>query len=202
MMGPGLDAAHVRTLLDSPRFLACMPPGWTMPSNHCHCSPSIAIRPAAHPYADRIVFVGDCGVTRLYKDGIGAAYKAAKAAAVTAVFEGISAESFRRHYNPVCRGLIRDNLYGRAMFTVAGIQQKFAHDRRGILRMLAGEHRRGGGGAMSSVMWDMFSGSAPYADIFYRTLWPRFWGRLGLEIALGFGDRAGAEPGGDREAPS
>ena len=31
---------------------------------------------------------------------------------------------------------------------------------------------------MSSVLWDMFSGSAPYADIFRRTLHPVFLARL------------------------
>lgn len=43
-----------------------------------------------HPFGDRLVFIGDCGISRLYKDGIGAAYKTAKAAATTAVLHGIS----------------------------------------------------------------------------------------------------------------
>ena len=61
------------------------------------------IRGVAEPYADRIVFVGDAGVSRLYKDGIGAAYRTAKAAARAAVFQGVSADDFRRHYQPVWR---------------------------------------------------------------------------------------------------
>jgi hypothetical protein len=35
---------------------------------------------------------------------------------------------------------------------------------------------------MSSVLWDMFSGSAPYQDIFMRTLHPGFLGRFGWSL--------------------
>jgi hypothetical protein len=149
----------------------------------CHCSPKINIAGAAQPFGDRLVFIGDCAVTRLYKDGIGGAYRAAKAAAVTAVFEGIAQEDFRRHYAPACRATALDNAIGKLIFAVAGIQQKIRHDRRGILRMLAREQdqpetRR----PMSLVMWDMFTGSASYREVFVRTLHPSFWARLLWEI--------------------
>ena len=55
--------------------------------------------------------IGDCGVTRLNKDGIGAAYRTAKAAARTAIFEGVSAEDFRKHYWPVCQAISGDNRF-------------------------------------------------------------------------------------------
>jgi hypothetical protein len=42
---------------------------------------------------------------------------------------------------------------------------------------------------MSIVLWDMFTGSAPYRDTFYRTLDPRFWGRYMWETALALGGR-------------
>lgn len=51
---------------------------------------------------------------------------------------------------------------------------------------------------MSTVLWDMFTGSAPYRDVFYRTLDPRFLGRFMWESALalrngrtGKGERVG-----------
>lgn len=67
---------------------------------------------AVQPSADRIVFIGDSGVTRLYEDGIGAAYRTAKAAATTAALQGISAEDFKQFYGPACRSIESDNNIG------------------------------------------------------------------------------------------
>jgi CRP-like cAMP-binding protein len=38
---------------------------------------------------------------------------------------------------------------------------------------------------MSGVLWDTFTGSAPYRDVFRRTLHPLFLARLNWEIAAG-----------------
>ena len=40
---------------------------------------------------------------------------------------------------------------------------------------------------MSTVLWDMFTGSAPYRDVFLRTLDPRFLSRFAWESALAVG---------------
>jgi hypothetical protein len=142
--------------------------------------PHIAVRGAERPYADRFVFVGDCGVTRLYKDGIGAAYRTAKAAARTAVFEGISAEAFGRHYGPVCRAIETDNVMGRLAFVFTRVVQRLRIARRTILHMTVDEQQRPGRlRRMSGILWDMFSGSAPYRDIFLRMLHPACAARFG-----------------------
>jgi hypothetical protein len=44
---------------------------------------------------------------------------------------------------------------------------------------------------MSTVLWDMFTGSAPYRDVFVRTLDPRFLGRFGWESTLSVKTRVG-----------
>jgi len=186
LMGERIDPSLVRAFLEAPEVRKCLPPGWTPPPDLCHCAPLMNVGGARRPYADRVVFIGDCGVTRLYKDGIGSAYRTAKAAAVTAIFDGVSAEDFRRRFWPACRSLNADNAIGRVVFAVAGQQRKRKHDCRGILRMVAaeqrapGDHRR-----MSTVLWDVFTGSAPYKEVFLRTLHPLFWGRLILEILRG-----------------
>jgi hypothetical protein len=38
---------------------------------------------------------------------------------------------------------------------------------------------------MSTVLWDTFTGSAPYKEVFLRTLHPFFWGRLLWETVAG-----------------
>ena len=60
--------------------------------------------------------VGDSGATRLFKDGIGAAYRTAKAAAKTAAFHGVDAQSFESYYAPLCRKISNDNKVGKFVF--------------------------------------------------------------------------------------
>jgi len=149
------------------------------------------VRGAPRPYADRLAVIGDCGESRLYKDGIGGAYRTAKAAAKTAVFEGVSARDFQQHFMPVCRDLAIDNAIGRLIFAFTGLIQALRFTRLGILRMIAKEQRVASGRRrMSGVLWDMFTGSAPYRDVFRRTLHPMFGASLIWEIVMGFFSRA------------
>ncbi len=184
LLGEEIDRDLVNSFMSSPEVRQCLPPDWVVPSDMCHCSPVIVIEGAVNPFADRVVFVGDCGVTRLYKDGIGAAYRTAKAAAVTAIFEGIAADDFRRQYAPLLRKIAADNQFGRAIFLVTRLIQRFAALRRGVLRMVTTEQQRPGGQRrMSTVLWDTFTGSAPYREVFWRTLHPAFGLRFLWDIA-------------------
>lgn len=192
MLGEDIDRDLVNAFVNSDEFKHCMPPDWVLPDDLCHCSPQICVDGAANPFADRIVFVGDCGVTRLYKDGIGAAYRTAKSAAVTAIFHGISAEDFRSHYAPLLQGIKTDNQFGRIVFWVTGLIQQLKFLRRGVLRMVSFEQQqKGGARRMSTVLWDTFTGSAPYREVFMRTLHPAFWARFVGEIIVGLFSFAG-----------
>ena len=126
--------------------------------------------------------MGDCGITRLYKDGIGAAYRTAKAAANTAVFHGVSVSALEKHYLPACKAIATDNNIGKLTFLATRQIQKRRFARRAIVSMTRNEQRDGAARRMSSVLWDMFSGSAPYKDIFLRTLHPAFLGRLAWSL--------------------
>jgi hypothetical protein len=123
--------------------------------------------------------IGDSGTTRLFKDGIGAAYRMAKAAARTAVFHGVSAHDFREHYWPLCRKVAADNEVGKVVFGFGSLVQRARFARRGVLRMVATEQQQDEAPRrMSGVLWDLFSGSAPYTDVFLRTLHPAYIGNL------------------------
>ena len=81
-----------------------------------------------------------------------------------------------------------DNFIGKAIFAVVRQMQKIVFARRAILRMVSGEqqgqaHAEQG---MSLVLWDMFTGSAPYREIFLRTLHPTFWTRFLWELLVSF----------------
>ncbi len=185
LLGRGIDAALVEAFLATAEVRKCFPPGWTPPADACRCAPAINVEGAVRPYADRVVLIGDSGVSRLYKDGIGGAYRTAKAAVRAAVFHGVSAEDFRRHYAPVCRALSVDNAIGKVIFLVTRLVQKTRIARSGILRMIVGEQEGKGRLRMSAVLWDTFTGSAPYREVLLRTLHPFFTGRLFYETLRG-----------------
>ena len=186
LLGDEIDGPMVKSFLESPEVKRCFPPDLPLDPPACHCSPRINIYGAGQPFADRIVFIGDSGVTRLYKDGIGAAYRTAKAAAVTALLHGISSEDFRQHYWPTCRGISADNRIGKAIFAVTRLMQKRRHDLRGILRMVGTEQQATSGNPrMSMALWDLFTGSAPYREIILRALHPVFLVRFVWNVVVG-----------------
>ncbi len=175
LLGDDIGKETFQQFLEHPEVSACLPAEWESGEFVCNCSPQMNIRGAQRPYGDRIVFIGDSGVSRLYKDGIGAAYRTAKAAARTVVFSGISEENFARHFLPTCRRIRRDNRFGRVIFDVTGTIQKLPFARQAVLRNVMREQSGGNGTPrMSSVLWDMFTGSATYREIFLRTLHPAF----------------------------
>jgi flavin-dependent dehydrogenase len=184
LLGEGLDKNTYEAFVTSPEVRALMPQDWDPLKNSCQCSPKISVLGARRPFANRVVFIGDSGSTRLYKDGIGAAYRTAKACATTAVFEGISEGDFRRYYWPVCRSIERDNTIGKITFAITRQIQNHAFARRALLNITAKEQNGGKRSKdMSGVLWDMFTGSAPYSEIFMRTLHPRFLARFSWELA-------------------
>jgi hypothetical protein len=196
MLGDRIDKDLLETFLGSSEVRQCLPPDFRWDQGPCQCSPKISIKGAFRPFADRLVFIGDSGETRLYKDGIGAAYRTSKAAATTAVLHGIGAEAFRRHYWPVCRTIKNDNSIGKLVFAVTTLIQKNRFARRGILRMVRAERdMKAEARSMSTVLWDTFTGSAPYRDIFKRTLKPSFLARLLYNNA------AALLPGGNNSPP-
>ena len=188
LLGRDIDRELVSSFFESEPVKRLFPSAWSAGQGACHCSPRINVREASMPFIDRVVLVGDSGVTRLYKDGIGAAYRTAKAAALTSVFGGVAASDFQRHYWPVYRAISRDNHFGLVIFAVVHQVKALKTLVRGVMRMAAREQESAGPARrMSIVLWDMFTGSAPYRDVSYRTLDPRFGVRFILESALSIG---------------
>ena len=125
------------------------------------------------PILTGVVLIGDSASSKLYKNGIGAAYITAKAAARTALFRGISESDFKKHYQPECTRLNKDNTIGKFIFWITTIIQKSSVLKIGIFRMVVNEQKKGNDKRrMSSVLWDTFTGSAPYTDILRRVMHP------------------------------
>ncbi len=179
MLGKKIDKQLVQSFMETAEVKRCFPSGWDHQQEVCRCLPKINIKGSDHPFGDRLVFIGDCGISRLYKDGIGAAYKTAKAAATTAMFQGISSEDFKARFWPACQKLERDNRIGKLIFSSVGLIQHFRFARRAILRMVSWEQKREKGRRfLSTALWDMFTGSAPYREVLMRMIHPFFLGRF------------------------
>lgn len=170
-----IDDRLVTTFLNSDEMHRLFPPDIGMPIRVCTCQPLLNVGGPDRSFSNRTVLVGDCGMTRLYKDGIGAAYEIAKALATTAVFEGVSEGDFRTHFLPICKRMARDNLIGKLCFLVVSLIRNVGFLRRAALSMAGKEQRYPGERReMSMLMWDIFTGSASYKEIFLRSLRPRF----------------------------
>jgi len=175
-----LQADAMDLFLNNPTVKHALPTGFSADGVSCLCGPRINVKGSQQPYGDRIVFIGDSGVSRLYKDGIGAAYRAAKIAAGTAIFHGISASAFKKYYLPFCQKMEKDNQVGKFVFKVAGLIQKGKVGQRAIINMISSEQAKAVTNeiSMCMVLWDMLTGGAPYQDVLLRTLHPVFLTRL------------------------
>lgn len=197
LLGEDIDRKLVESFLESKELKDCLPPDVVDERGSCKCSPRMNVGHPGYPFADRVLFLGDCGVTRLYKDGIGAAYRTAKVAAATAVLQGISSESFKRGFWPSCRAIRKDNSYGKIAFALAGVVQKKRFARRALLRAIGAEQKGSSRSRHASrALWDIFTGSAPYKEILLRMLHPGAVVRIAWNIAVAPFQR---EPSGNRK---
>ena len=175
LLGKDIDKKVVKNFITSEKVRSCFPKDFPMErAMTCTCYPYVNVKQGNHPFSDRVVLIGDSGSSKLYKNGIGAAFLTGKAAASTAIFEGVGEADFKAYYKPICKDLDRDNQVGKLIFWVTRLIQKSTMLKRGMLDRLAKE--QGDEQSMlrlSSVLWDTFTGSAGYRDILKRFVYPK-----------------------------
>ena len=170
-----IDRDNVMEFLGSDDVQALFASDPDLLAKSCNCLPTINVNGLKRPFADRVALIGDCGVTRLFKDGIGAAYRHSKALASTVVFNGVSDGDFAAHYLPALKKMRRDNNIGKFLFVLVGIINGSKLLRRAAIAMAAREQGTPGGARdMTFLMWNIFTGSAPYQEIGARCLKPQF----------------------------
>lgn len=174
LLGADIDKEIVDSFINSEPVKKCFPPDLDLDSIiSCKCYPYINIKGSISAFDDNVVLIGDSASSKLYKNGIGAAYITAKAAASTAIFQGISKKAFKKHFHPTCRSLEIDNNIGKFIFMVTTIIQKTPVLKSAMLKMVINEQQKDRSKRnLSSILWDTFTGSAPYQDIFIRFLNP------------------------------
>jgi flavin-dependent dehydrogenase len=168
LLGHRISPDAVNDFLEGQGLMALFPDG---APGLCGCTPRVAVSMASNYYADRLVAVGDAAATRLYKDGIGAAFITAEAAAGTAIQRGVASKDFAAGYRPICRRIAADNRYGRWLFRLWAVRQQsprlLSIWRQAILAEAslppsAQVHTR--------VLWGIFTGSESYQRLFWLSL--------------------------------
>jgi len=187
LIGNNIDSKFVNSLKEHQTVKSLITKGDDVTPASCQCSPLASLGEAKQPYGDRFVFIGDCGMSRLNKDGIGSAYRTAKAAAAAAVFSGVSAQDFHGRFWPMCKAIRIDNQFGRLLYTIVELVKKADFLTRGVMRTTKIEQGKiNSKRHMSMILWDMFTGSAPYRAVFLRSLHPRFIVSFIWNTLLGF----------------
>ena len=186
LLGKDIDKDVVQSFIDSEQVKSCFPDDFPVErATPCKCYPFVNIKPGAPAYADRVVLIGDSASSKLYKNGSGAAFVTGKAAASTAIFEGVSKEQFEKYYAPICHDLDKDNQVGKFIFWVTRLIQKSPVLKRGVLEQIEKEQMdKVASFRLSSALWDTFTGSAGYRNIFKRFLHPKLiFGLLGSVVS-------------------
>lgn len=176
LLGEEIDKALVDSFLSSPQVQGCFPKDAELINiRSCQCYPKINTQTAKYMYGNRFVAIGDSATSKLYKNGIGAAYITAKAAATTVLFNGVSSKDFEKNYLPACKSLNFDNTIGKLVFLITKLIKINPLLKRGVIKTVIKEQKKlGKKRHMSTVLWDTFTGSAPYKEIFFRSLKPAF----------------------------
>jgi len=179
LIGDNITSDFVDSFVRNPAVRDYIPVEQDSFTGACHCSPQASLCNVTQSFADRVLLLGDCSMTRLNKDGIGSAYRVAKTAAVTALFRGISSDDFRRGYRPIYQSINHDNAFGRTLYRIVNLIKKNRFLTRAVMRVVRSEQQNTGRKRrLSKVLWDVFTGSAQYREVFLRCFHPGIWGRL------------------------
>ncbi len=166
ILGKNMDSHTVENLLNHEVVRNVLPEGVEVKPK-CRCLPKMSVSTPKVPYTDRIAMCGDAGSTRLFKDGLGAAYIMGKALAKTVVFDGVSADHFKMGYLPTYKELKTDNYFGRYLFWVTDLYKKHSIMTKGMLAVIKAEQNDPGNPKiLSNILWNMFTGNERYKNIF------------------------------------
>ncbi len=157
--------------LDHPTVRKLMPEKWRIPNHFCMCISKIPITYAKHPFADRIVVLGDASISRSYKSGIESAFNMAKMSARTAFKNGVSAKSFMNGYfNPAKKLLARDNFYGIMMLKINDyISSNRQLANRQVMLAKSSEDKKTAS-QINEILWNMLTGNVLYKEIFAKAM--------------------------------
>lgn len=166
-----ITKAHLIEFMNHPKVRALLPAGWTLPKDLCICFPKIPITHADHPYANRLVIIGDASISRTYKNGIESAFDTAQLAAHTIFERGISEEDFKKgYYKPALKLLAQDNFFGNLIFSIHDYTTSQKHLVNAQIDHLVKRQNAWESIQINSILWNMVTGNASYKEIFFKII--------------------------------
>ncbi|MBI2557423.1 MAG: NAD(P)/FAD-dependent oxidoreductase [Planctomycetes bacterium] len=169
-----MDKAQLNMFMNQPKIQKMIPEGWDDSKKRCICFPNIPVNHARHPYTNRLVIIGDAGISRTYKNGIDSAFTTAQLAAKTAFEQGVSEKDFEEGYfKPAERLLGRDNIYGGIILMANDIISRQKHVVSSHIKYMSEHPDTWETRWMNEVLWNTVTGNATYKDIFFKSIHPR-----------------------------
>ncbi|MEE9584587.1 MAG: hypothetical protein V3W51_03820, partial [Candidatus Brocadiales bacterium] len=181
-----ISTSQVKQFLEHPASLKVLPRGPDVLKDcSCICFPRISISTPVQPYSDRLVIIGDAGVSRSYKNGIESAFVVAQLAANTAFMQGVSKEAFKSgYYEPARHIFTRDNFYAKIMFKLFELYATREHKlskKKGYVKI---RQERWVNQRINEALWNLVTGDAPFKEIFKELFSPRLQFAL-LPVTIG-----------------
>ena len=169
-----ITKAHLLSFLNHPAARKLLPHGWTPPEDLCICFPRIAVSHAEHPYTNRLVIIGDAGISNAYKNGIESAFDTARLAAGAAFGHGVSSENFRKeYYNPALKLLSQAHFYGSLISRIHSYTTSGTHLVNVQFDYLEKRQNDWPALQINGILWDVATRNTRYKDIFMRMVNPR-----------------------------
>lgn len=172
LVGKGdITKAHLTEFMKHPKVRELLPKGWSLPKDICICFPKIPVSHATHPYTNRLVIIGDAGISRSYKNGIESAFDTAKLAAHTIYKHGISQEDFRKgYYKPALKLIAHDNYFGNLLFNIHDAITSRSQLANVQINHLMKRPHAWESVQINSILWNMVTGNATYKEIFFKVI--------------------------------
>jgi len=187
VIGPALTRADLERFLAHPRVRRHLPPAWTLPAVYCHCAPRLPVTAGKNVVADRLLVIGDAHIARYLKGGIESAFFTGSLAAEAILAGDLSRAALRERYVRSCQArYLRDNAYGRFLFRLNDVISASPTLARAGRWLLEREQRRPRWRDRhhTQIMWHIFTGSAPYREIFRRAVGLSSLLRTALAVGL------------------
>lgn len=169
-----ISTPELRRFLNHPVVKRVLPQGTEVLKDCCICFPRIPVGPAHQPYWDRLVVVGDAGISRSYKNGIESAFVASYLATNTVFEHGLSKDALKvGYYGPAIKLIARDNFYGNLVFRVFRLM---ASQRQILSERLyyAYAHREKWiADRLNAILWNLVTGDTAYKEVFRELFNPR-----------------------------
>jgi len=166
-----LTRKNLVDFLKHPAVKKLMPEKWEIPNDFCMCISKIPITYAKHPYADRLVVLGDASISRSYKSGIESAFNMAKLSAYTAFKNGVSARSFMNGYfKPAKRLLARDNFYGIVMLKINDYISSNRQLANRQVKLVKSTEDTKTASLINEILWNMLTGNVTYKEILIKAM--------------------------------